>query len=293
MLNIELCNSCNFYCGHCYKEAGGDKKNYLSIHTIDEICSLFSGKVQVIHLTGGEPLLHPDINLILEKLINSGFRVNITTNGSRFYALDKRLIEKVNNFQISLYGYNKDTYKVISNADYFNDVDEFFNYLKYKNIKFDIGLILNKIYLYNTEELIRYINNTSCNKVIMSFPSYTGRLTNDSINSEIWDLNNSDRRKLVPLLKAIEINNNVSSLEKDLNLGERYLEKCYAGTLSYSIDENGYVGLCQALSNSLYRIGNLYDLYKRCYNNSFDIVEEMNTNGLYKYTNPVCKYYRE
>lgn len=293
VLNIELCDSCNFYCGHCYKEAGGNKNNYLSLHIIDEICELFSGQIQVIHLTGGEPLLHPNINQILEKLINSDFIVNITTNGSKFHVLEKRFIEKINNFQISLYGYNRDTYKLITNADYFDDVDDFFDYLKYKNIKFDIGLVLNKIYLDNNEQLIEYIRNTYCNKLIMSFPSYAGRLTSESINNKIWNLNNNDKRKLVHLLKSIKIENNVSSLEKDLNSGEsNYLEKCYAGTLSYSIDEKGNVGLCQALSSSIYKIGNLYDLYARCQNNSFDIVNEMNTIGLSKYTNPMCKYYR-
>lgn len=293
VLNIELCDSCNFFCGHCYKEAGGNKKNYLSLYTIDKLCKLFLNKIQVIHLTGGEPLLHPDINLILEKLINSGFKVNITTNGSKFYVLDKKNIEKVNNFQISLYGYNRDTYKLTTNADYFTEVDEFLSYLKYKNIKFDIGLILNKIYLDNHEELIQYLNSTHCNKVIMSFPSYAGRLKNDSGANNIWNLNDISKRKLVSLLKVININNNIFSLEEDLNSGVNRLEKCHAGTLSYSIDEKGNVGLCQALGCSVYKIGKLYDLYERCQNNSFDIVYEMNNLGLYKYTNPMCKYYRE
>ncbi len=39
-------------------------------------------EVQRVYLMGGEPLLHPDFNLIYSVLYDNGFQVALTTNGS-------------------------------------------------------------------------------------------------------------------------------------------------------------------------------------------------------------------
>ena len=99
VLNIELTNYCNLYCGHCYKDAGNKNNIFLEFEIIKLICEKYKGKIQVINLTGGEPLSHPKINEIIDILYAAGFNINITTNGTLYEKIKER-IDKINNFQI-------------------------------------------------------------------------------------------------------------------------------------------------------------------------------------------------
>lgn len=68
-LFIELSvKSCNLRCKHCYIDFTNAKnvKNFIHIDKIKEALSdLKDKKLKYIHLTGAEPMLHPDFNSIL------------------------------------------------------------------------------------------------------------------------------------------------------------------------------------------------------------------------------------
>jgi radical SAM protein with 4Fe4S-binding SPASM domain len=79
---LEVTNTCNLNCVHCYKEAGMshggelDKKGWISV--IDSLASL---GVVSIAVTGGEPLLRKDIFDILEHIVDNAIGLNLFTNG--------------------------------------------------------------------------------------------------------------------------------------------------------------------------------------------------------------------
>lgn len=74
---------CNLRCSYCdttyaqFKDAG----EVLSLDEILAKVKSFKG-VNNITLTGGEPLLHKNVESLLEALTNDGYLVNIETNGS-------------------------------------------------------------------------------------------------------------------------------------------------------------------------------------------------------------------
>jgi radical SAM protein with 4Fe4S-binding SPASM domain len=75
---------CNFKCKHCYSSAI-DPNNATEL-TLDEmkniVDTLKSINVPVILLSGGEPLMHPNIFEIIDYIRSLNIRVSLSTNGS-------------------------------------------------------------------------------------------------------------------------------------------------------------------------------------------------------------------
>ena len=73
---------CNLRCHWCdtaYAFHGGEKMNVEAV--MDRVRQL-GGKL--VEITGGEPLLQPDVNPLAEQLLGEGFRVLVETSGERY-----------------------------------------------------------------------------------------------------------------------------------------------------------------------------------------------------------------
>ncbi len=82
---IELLLRCNLKCSFCYASATSTAKRSYELRT-DEIFNIISQAknmgVEDIDLTGGEPLLHPDILKIVKEIHNQGLLLTIQTNAT-------------------------------------------------------------------------------------------------------------------------------------------------------------------------------------------------------------------
>lgn len=81
VLYIELTGKCNFQCVHCGNEP--HCRSHLDTGLIERVMKEFDalGGKKLI-LTGGEPLLHPGLENILELASSHGYRTKLSTNGS-------------------------------------------------------------------------------------------------------------------------------------------------------------------------------------------------------------------
>lgn len=94
MVAWELTRNCNLACIHCRASASsgfyeGELSTVECRRIVDDICS-FSAPTVI--LTGGEPLLRPDIFDIVEYGVERGLRMVIATNGS---LLDSKTAQKL------------------------------------------------------------------------------------------------------------------------------------------------------------------------------------------------------
>jgi len=89
-----LIRRCNLTCKHCYSiSADTDFPNELSTAQIFEVMDdLKQFKVPVLILSGGEPLLHPDIFDIARRSKDMGFYTALSTNGT---LIDENNIEQI------------------------------------------------------------------------------------------------------------------------------------------------------------------------------------------------------
>lgn len=75
-------SGCNLSCSWCDTQYSQDGTcgNYLTLDEIIETVESF--KCYNITLTGGEPLIHPGVEDLIEELLHLGYDVNVETNGS-------------------------------------------------------------------------------------------------------------------------------------------------------------------------------------------------------------------
>ena len=87
LVALNLTRGCNLACAHCYLDAGVRRScDNTELSTaevaavLDEIAAL--GGETMIVLTGGEPLLRPDLETIARHAVALGLMVVVGTNGT-------------------------------------------------------------------------------------------------------------------------------------------------------------------------------------------------------------------
>lgn len=101
---IEITDACNEYCVHCYR--GERKPSYWNIDTFESVLAQLRDMGCLhITLTGGEPLVHPEVLSFLELISDYGFVLTLQTNGTRLNEDVISLLAKqpVKDIAISLY----------------------------------------------------------------------------------------------------------------------------------------------------------------------------------------------
>lgn len=93
---------CNLRCSYCdtkysYKEIVEGEPAPFTIRTVEEIASdVMRFECPNVTITGGEPLIHPGIEKLIDLLLTIGCKVNVETNGTRpvpyKYREDPRII---------------------------------------------------------------------------------------------------------------------------------------------------------------------------------------------------------
>ncbi|MCL6611754.1 MAG: radical SAM protein [Peptococcaceae bacterium] len=82
-VTLVVTNECNLRCKHCYVDAGRKLENELSLDEIKDLLEqLYFMGVMQLDITGGEPLLRPDLEAILHTIREMGFVVTLLTNGT-------------------------------------------------------------------------------------------------------------------------------------------------------------------------------------------------------------------
>lgn len=112
---IEITNACPCKCDHCYV-----KKNVIHHMNYDTFKKIIDELIRIkcfnILITGGEPLSNPKFIEMYTYAKEKGFIVGLNTNA---LLINKKIIElfskyKPSNIEISLYGYNNETYELFT-----------------------------------------------------------------------------------------------------------------------------------------------------------------------------------
>jgi cyclic pyranopterin phosphate synthase len=127
-LRISVTDRCNFRCVYCMpKEIFGrgyrfvDRKELLSFEEIERIARAFVAHgVEKIRITGGEPLLRRDLEVLIERLVTLGsLDVALTTNGAllpqKAAALAAAGLQRVT---VSLDSLDDDTFRAMNDVGF-------------------------------------------------------------------------------------------------------------------------------------------------------------------------------
>lgn len=122
---FDITNKCNYFCRHCYKlNKINEKSQELNCKSIIEFLNKidqFGQTVRVI-LSGGEPLMYSSLYELLDNICDKHL-VRLNTNA--FY-LDQHIVNLSHypglELQISLDGFNDESYETIRNNHFFSTV---------------------------------------------------------------------------------------------------------------------------------------------------------------------------
>ena len=90
-VELEITNICNLRCPHCYNSSGRVRRREL---TTSDILTLIDDfhivDLKCVSISGGEPLLHPELRQIITRIRSFGIQYSLNTNGTR---LDHAMIK--------------------------------------------------------------------------------------------------------------------------------------------------------------------------------------------------------
>ena len=131
---VEITNNCNLNCPFCIGNKRG--KKFISIEEFEFLLDKLDGYTKYLYFhVMGEPLLHPHINDLINLANDSGYHINITTNG---YLIDRIANNSnVRQVNISLHSFHENNGKSFDDyiSNILNSVDNLVNngtYVKYR-----------------------------------------------------------------------------------------------------------------------------------------------------------------
>lgn len=153
---------CNFDCSYCPPWLHDNFSRYISIDVVKSTVDTFSKKIYQIckekidwKLTGGEPLINPDIIEILKYIKNHKITetISVTSNGSVSIELLRKIIDYIDNFTLSLH--------IEKGFPYLKKTIEKFKILQEENIGkfFNITLLVPTGYLSEINEIANVLKN--------------------------------------------------------------------------------------------------------------------------------------
>jgi len=143
---VELTNACNLKCNYCYYDADNNKNKggYLT-NPIKFFSNLYKHGIRIVELSGGEPLLHPEIYSILEFTGNTFTHIALLTNG---LLLSNNILKLVENYgkrftlQVSIPSIKPERFYKITGADVWNKVFNNIMRLTEYHITFRIATVI-------------------------------------------------------------------------------------------------------------------------------------------------------
>lgn len=262
-VEIDVTDACNMACKHCYKSK--KKKNeYLSPDLIIDFLNMLGEKQEIsnIVISGGEPLLYPEITYLL-RYLNGKYNIRLNSNGVLIHEhIDLfRSLEKFK-LQISLDGYDRKSYFEMRQLDVFQRVLSNAMLCKNNGINVDFRTTLGRDNINDYHKFIEISN--SCG-IPIKFKPVVGL---DNVESECVSI-----PELKIWYKELEKKNLEKYAEGNL-FNAKYscpLIKDNPVISALYIDEMGDIHPCLGLLGHQFKVGNIYDInYSKLEKNIYD-----------------------
>jgi len=155
-----LLRKCNHLCTYCHYERASEENNEIPYNILEREIKNNKKNIDIVHLTGGEPLLYSSFNKLIDYLNKNKFTSHVTTNGSLIHTKLKQL-KKITDVHVSLPSLNERNYKKITRT---NNLEQVLENLCYKKINFEINFLPIKS-IHNVLELPKYIGFCKLNGI--------------------------------------------------------------------------------------------------------------------------------
>lgn len=252
---LEISENCLLNCSHCY--LGKKKTNYMDFDKLKLLlANLYELGVDTIQLTGGEPLLYPFLDELIELLKGYGFQVLISTSGylpgcelSKIFKILRKLNKETDYIQVSLDGLEK-THNFLRGAkDAFVKTTEFIKLLIENDIKINIATVIQKSNINEIDELAEFTKSLGVNRLRLSSLMLIGNAKQEQIlpNEELEKVINRIAKKYSDNFFQVENSENAYKI-----IAQRTAPNCGAGSLMYTIGSDFSVYACTMYRKPLF-----------------------------------------
>ena len=242
IVSLYITNVCNLYCKYCYRSASSDNDGFLNVTKISEIFDKLALNFgcRTLVVTGGEPLLHPDIYCILKQARKYFSTVILQTNGTLINDQNVLLIkENVDRIRIGLDGSNSEVNDLIRGKGSFERILHGIKCVRDNDIPLTISTTLYDI---NVDDMA-------------NVESLVNSLGSDIVFTDFMPLGRGEGHfEQVMINKKTNANNSTDI-------------RCGAFSKKFAIDHNGNVYPCDELIHPDFLIGNILELDE---NNIYD-----------------------
>ena len=267
LILIELTNQCNFTCPHCYKEANNKKNIFIDENRLYQFFSKLDNKVEHIELSGGEATLHPNINNIIRHLKKYTKHISLLTNGSNISKLDDDVLKILSDIQITLYGYNSNSYyNFTNNKTSYDDVIKGLDIIEKKHVPIIVAIMLNKQNFSFIDKYIDIIKNYTLKDLRFGMAMPFGRALSEDFKGK-YNLSKEDINYVNNELEKY-INNSYNKIETHhirystlLRTENEYSLKCGAGKNIIIIGQDCMIRPCNMLPEDLFKVCSIEEYF--------------------------------
>ena len=263
-LYVEITNKCNLFCKHCYNSSSAINNRYINRDSFLKIVdSAANSGIKSIALSGGEPLLNPEIIEILKDISNKKMKCSIVTNGT---LVSKYFLEQIHeykdmSFQISLHGSNAEIHSRLTGCNSFDRIIYTMELLNSFGISFTIKSTITKYNMSDIENIILLGKMHGAKGTSASFLQMYGRTVDFYNEISIDDISLTQFyvqrfTKIVEKYKGYFTGPIVENTRCPLIFGGNSEEKTYQ--IAPRVDVYGYVYPCAMFINPRYNVGNIF-----------------------------------
>jgi len=222
-----LIRRCNLKCKHCYSISGNvDFAGELNTAQVyDVMDDLKAFKVPVLILSGGEPLLRPDIFDISHRAKDMGFYVGLSSNGTLITKDNIDLIAKVNyNYLgVSLDGIGETNDQFRGKNGAFSEALTGIRLAQDKGIKVGMRFTATMDNIHQLPDMLALMKNENVDKFYLSHLSYAGRGNKNRQD----DAQHQTTRKMMNQLFDIAYHEAVDGSEREFVTGNNDADGVY------------------------------------------------------------------
>lgn len=262
-LHISLTSMCNQKCIHCYKNAGVTNES-IDYNKLVAFLEYMEGKVPLLTLSGGDALMYPYIENILE-LFGKKYQICVMTSGYSVTASQIRSLKKASRgVYISVYSSQPEVHdEFVKTRNSYKRILDNISKLRAENISVGISTLLKEENSDDIIKLIKALIPMDVDRVSLGMISNLGRAKDNNLQ-----ISNSDKIYEQMRLIQEQFKDIVVLQEDGIGNKRKILSpfKCMAGSLLWCVYENGEIYPCGICKNEKLLMGDIND-YMPCVDN--------------------------
>ena len=262
-LHISLTNMCNQKCIHCYKKAG-EANEKIDYNELLNFLKYMEGKVPFLTLSGGDALMYPYIENILN-IFGNTYQICVMTSGFDIKDSQVDALKKARrSVYMSVYSSKPEIHdKFVGVKNSYKKIIDNIEKLCSKKIHVGVSTLLTETNSDDIIELVSILDKMGINRISLGLISNIGRAKEKGLSAK-------DKDKVIDNMKKIkeQFDDIVVLQEVEENKRKRIFSpfKCMAGSLLWCLYENGEIYPCGVCKEKNLLMGSVNN-YEECIDN--------------------------